>query len=132
MMDGEYLFRLARQKSAESRSVLAATISDLFSEDKGALSERERAMMFDILHKIIHDVEMTVRRRLSEKMADYRDVPRHLISILANDTIEVAYPILSRSLVLQDRDLIEIIQQRTREHQMAIATRPSRSRAWPT
>ena len=128
-MDGEYLFRLARQKSAESRSVLAATISDLFSEDKGALSERERAMMFDILHKIIHDVEMTVRRRLSEKMADYRDVPRHLISILANDTIEVAYPILSRSLVLQDRDLIEIIQQRTREHQMAIATRPSVSEA---
>ena len=49
--------------------------------------------------------------------------PRDLIVELANDQIEVAHPILMGSNVLHDTDLIEIIHQRTLEHQLAIAMR---------
>ena len=43
---------------------------------------------------------------------------------LANDEIEVAHPILVNSEVLKDPELIEIVQHRTMEHQVAIAMRP--------
>ena len=46
-----------------------------------------------------------------------------MIKALANDEIEVAHPILTRSQVLHNLDLIEIIHHRTMEHQLAIAMR---------
>ncbi len=88
-------------------------------------SERERALMLDILHKVVVDVEMSVRKTLSESLADAADAPPALIRLLANDEIEVAYPVLTRSPVLGDTDLIEIVQHRALEHQLAIAMRYS-------
>ncbi|MDD9878435.1 MAG: DUF2336 domain-containing protein [Magnetovibrio sp.] len=43
--------------------------------------------------------------------------------MLANDDIEVAFPILSENAVLHDEQLIEVIRHRTLEHQMAVAIR---------
>jgi len=126
-MDGEYLFRLARQKSAEGRTALAETISDLFHDEGDVLTDRERSLIFDILHKLVHEVEMAVRKVLSERLAELPDAPRPLIAQLANDAFEVAYPILTRSTVLEDEDLIEVITHRTQEHQLAIAQRPGLS-----
>jgi uncharacterized protein (DUF2336 family) len=81
--------------------------------------------MFDILHKVIVDVEMSVRKGLSERLADVEDAPRELIKLLANDAVEVASPVLTRSRVLRDEDLIEVIRHRTLEHQLAVANRLS-------
>ncbi len=47
----------------------------------------------------------------------------HLLKMLANDEIEVAGPVLKKSTVLQDLDLVEVIRNRTIEHQLAIAVR---------
>lgn len=88
-------------------------------------TDRERSLMLDILHKVVVDVEMSVRKTLSESLADVPDAPPALIRLLADDDIEVAYPVLSRSPVLGDSDLIEIIQNRALEHQLAIAMRYS-------
>jgi len=85
--------------------------------------------MFDILHKIISDVESSVRKTLSETIADLEDLPADLAKILANDDVEVAFPILSRSKVLQDVQLIEVIHHRTLEHQLAIAIRSNVSQS---
>jgi uncharacterized protein (DUF2336 family) len=46
---------------------------------------------------------------------------------LANDTISVARPLLFESPVLRDPDLVEIIRQRTQDHQLMIAIRKSLS-----
>lgn len=124
-IDGEYLFELARHKSETERSRLAETVSDLFAERNENLSDRERSLMFDILHRIIHDVEQSVRKTLSERLAAVPDVPRELIRVLANSEIDVAYPILVMSEALCDEDLIEVIRHRTLEHQLAITQRNS-------
>jgi len=87
------------------------------------LNERERALMFDIMHKMVRDAEMAVRRIVSEQLAGVDDAPEELVKLLANDEIEVAYPILRASEVLKDEDLIEVIRHRTLEHQLAIAVR---------
>ena len=122
-VDTEYLLRLARDKSTAGRQELTETMSDLFLGNTRSLSDRERALTYDILSQVIHDVEMAVRRNISEQLAKLPDAPRDLALLLANDDIEVAYPILAFSRVLQDVDLIEVIRHRTLEHQLAIAIR---------
>ncbi len=122
-IDIEDLFRLARQKSVEGRTALAETVSDLFASESQVLTARERALMFDILHRIIRDVEMSVRKRVSAYVAENLDAPGELAGLLANDEIEVAYPVLLKSQVLKDATLVEVIRNRTLEHQLAIAIR---------
>ena len=117
------LLQLARDKSVAGRKTLVSTISDLFSSSETLLSDRERALMNDILTKLIRDFEMRVRRELSEKLASWTQAPKDLILMLANDEIEVARPILLISDVLQDADLIEVIRHRTTQHQLAISMR---------
>ncbi len=124
-MDCEHLLSLAYCSTTRGRTALAETIMDLFSGTEGSLTDRERALMFDILHKIIFDVEMAVRQALSAKLATAPDAPRALISLLANDRVEVAFDILTKSRVLHDEDLIEVIRFRTLEHQLAVAMRYS-------
>jgi len=121
--DLQHLLNLALDKSLEGRRTLTATIGDLFGEEDRVLTERERALMTDILNKLIHECEMAVRRDLSERLAQAPNPPHDLILRLANDEIEVAQPILKRSAVLHDAELIEIIRHRTQQHQLAIAMR---------
>ncbi|MFB3055426.1 MAG: DUF2336 domain-containing protein [Alphaproteobacteria bacterium] len=64
---------------------------------------------------------MSVRRKLANQLAALDNVPHELIVTLANDEIEVAYPILVKSKLLYDTDLIEIIRHRTLQHQLSIA-----------
>ncbi len=119
------LVDLARDKSKQSRSILVAAINDLYSDEEQLLSDNDRAIMLDIIRRLIHEVETSVRRTLAEYLATRADAPADLIATLANDEIEVAHPILVKSDVLKDPELIEIVQHRTMEHQVAIAVRSS-------
>lgn len=121
--DLELLLEMARDKSAAGRQVLMSCISDLFFNRNDVLSDRERALMSDILRQIIHDVEMSVRRQLADRLSKTANAPHDLVIALANDDIEVAHPILLKSDILHDADLVEIIQHRTMQHQLAIAMR---------
>ena len=123
--DLEYLFELARDKTVAGRRMLVATIGDLFFSQHDILSDRERALMTEILRQLIHDVEVSVRRALAERLSEQPLAPHELVIALANDDIEVAHPLLVNSDVLQDLELIEIIRNRTLEHQLAIGIRKS-------
>ncbi|WP_299378524.1 DUF2336 domain-containing protein [uncultured Kiloniella sp.] len=117
------LLSMALDRSVKGREALARTIGHLFSEEEVALSELERALMTDILGKLISDVEQLVRQALSEELAATKTVPHELILMLANDDIEVARPILMNSDILKDQDLVDIIKSRTHQHQLSIALR---------
>ncbi|WP_375593659.1 DUF2336 domain-containing protein [Algihabitans albus] len=119
----DQLLSLARDKSAEGRKLLLDTVTDLFSEEGRVLNEREHALMTDILCKLIRDVEMRVRRELSERLAQRENAPLEIVKLLANDEIEVARPVLVTSCVLRDVDLVEIVRHRTQQHQLSIAMR---------
>ncbi len=123
--DLQFLLDLALDKSLEGRKTLTATIGDLFSKQDKVLTERERALMSEILSKLIRDCEMAVRRDLGERLSKAPNPPHDLIVALANDEIEVAEPILMKSRVLRDTELIRIIRHRTQQHQLAIAMRRS-------
>ncbi|MEE8173598.1 MAG: DUF2336 domain-containing protein [Alphaproteobacteria bacterium] len=121
------LIGLARQKSQAGRNSIFETVQDLFLEKNDSLSDRERALMGDILRHLIYEVEMSVRKDVAERLAKRNDAPRELVLALANDEIEVAHPLLIESTVLHDADLIELVRHRTKAHQLAIAMRRSLS-----
>ena len=53
--DLTFLLRLALDKSVEGRRNLTASLGDLFTDRTSVLTERESALMSDILHKLIRD-----------------------------------------------------------------------------
>ena len=125
--DLDYLYKLARTKTVSGRRALIATIGDLFFSQNQVLTDRERVLMSEILRNLVSEVEVSVRRALADRLAALADAPHDLVLVLANDEIEVAHPLLLQSEVLQDIELIEIIRNRTLEHQLAIAMRKSLS-----
>lgn len=125
--DLQHLLQLALDRSVAGRRALSAALGDMFCDEASVLTERERALMVDILRKLIRECEMAVRRDLGERLARSPDTPSDLILALANDEIEVAEPILMASGVLRDMELVQIIRHRSQQHQLAIAMRRSLS-----
>lgn len=121
------LVDLAHDKSSQGRARLTENITQLFISSEGRLSEQEHAMMADILLKLVATIEKDIRKRLAETFSNSSANIPELHRLLANDDIEVARPILERSKLLRDPDLIEIIRMRTDEHRMAVAIRENLS-----
>lgn len=123
------LLQLALDKSIEGREELTSRIAQLSLEREHMLSDQERDLIFDILDKLIHEFEVPIRKRLSDRLSRNPAAPRALVVALANDDFEVAQPVLLRSTLLSDEELIGIIQHRSRQHQIAIARRRDLSEA---
>jgi uncharacterized protein (DUF2336 family) len=117
------LLALARAREDAARSRLADALGDLIDGRGGRLSDREWWWMTSIIRAILREVEMPVRRRLALSVSRLDGVPRALVRQLANEEIEIALPILQRSRLLADQDLVEVVLNRTREHAVAVARR---------
>jgi uncharacterized protein (DUF2336 family) len=118
----DLLSEIDRDRTLAGRRALVMSAAELFFAD-GDLTDEERGLAIEALRRLIHEVEVSIRRALADRLAAEARAPRELILALADDTIEVAFPILRQSPLLQDRELIDIIQHRTLEHQLAIAMR---------
>ncbi|HEX6980583.1 MAG TPA: DUF2336 domain-containing protein [Alphaproteobacteria bacterium] len=115
------LCRLAERNNPEDRAQLFGELSEIFIQSDQSLVSSERQLMVDVLGTLIHDIEMEIRQDLAKRLAELPSAPRELVVMLANDEIDVARPLLTKSGVLSDPDLIEIVRHRTREHRLAIA-----------
>lgn len=117
------LVALARDGSTAARTRLVAGIGDLMFSDSEPPSEREREIAIDILRHLVREAEVAVRRALALRLAREPKAPHELVVALAKDEISVARTVLTECELLADADLIEIIHQRTLQHQLAIAMR---------
>jgi uncharacterized protein (DUF2336 family) len=117
------VLELAHDRSPEGRAALVAAVSEMFYGGERALDPSERRLMADILKRLIGEVEKSVRKDLAERLADRADAPSDVIWLLANDAAEIAYPVLSRSSLLSDDDLLHVVRKHTLEHRKAIARR---------
>lgn len=125
----ERLLKLAHQRAVDGKGGLAASIAKMCLDSRADLNEEELALTFDILRKLIDQVEVQIRRYIADYLAERIDVPQDLLDFLANDVINVAYPILVHSSQLEDDHLIAIIERNGSAHQMAVAKRPGLSGA---
>ncbi len=118
------LLLLAQDKRPDARAHLATRMGDMIlGTDLGAMSARERELAEEILQRLLHQLEMPIRRSLAERLAQEDVAPRNLIVQLANDRIEVAWPVLLHSGLLDDSELLSVIRSRTMQHRLAIARR---------
>ncbi len=119
----EKLLNLARDRSAEGRAELLDAVGHIYSDGGTGIGARERRLIEDILRRLVGEVERDVRAALAERLADLQSAPKDLIWRLANDDAQVAFPILMRSGLLEDSELIEIVRHKTTGHRLAVAQR---------
>ncbi len=102
---------------ADATSALARAYlhSDLSSDDRAAA---EGAMIM-----LLDDPSPLVRQALAEVFASSQNAPPVIIDALAADQPQVAVPILSRSPLLLEADLIDLVATGRTEAQTAIAGR---------
>lgn len=122
--DVSRLAELAETPGGVRRDEIYLAVASLFRSQDNNLSSRERELMRDILRRLTQQVEMTIRIALAERLADDSNAPHELVLMLADDRIEVARPVLLRSPVLSDADLIRLIAVTAEEHHLAVASRP--------
>ncbi len=123
----EALLDLARAEADQAKSRIADDLSEIIYVDGAPLNERELDIATDILRRLVRETETVVRQRMAERLAKDPKAPHDLVVALANDEFMVARPILSMSAALRDKDLIEILRHKTKQHQLAIAARANLS-----
>jgi uncharacterized protein (DUF2336 family) len=102
---------------AEATSALARAF--LYSD----LTENDRAAAEGAMIMLLDDPSPLVRRALAEVFAGCAGAPPTVVHALANDQPDVAAPILQRSPLLLDADLVEAVAGGEPERQIAIASR---------
>ena len=102
---------------AEATSALARAF--LYSD----LTENDRAAAEGAMIMLLDDPSPLVRRALAEVFAGSENAPPTVVHALANDQPDVAEPILQRSPLLLDADLVEAVASGEAERQTAIASR---------
>ena len=107
---------------AEATSALARAYlhSDLSPDD---LAAAEGAMIM-----LLDDPSPLVRSALAEVFASSQKAPLVIVQALANDQPDVALPIVSRSPLLLEEDLVDLIATGQTDIQVAIASRALLSR----
>jgi uncharacterized protein (DUF2336 family) len=113
----QWVRRAPPGERAEATSALARAYlhSDLSPDDRAAV---EGAMIM-----LLDDPSPLVRRALAEVFASSRKAPRVVVHALAADQPDIAMPLLARSPLLLERDLVDLIATSQPEAQVAIAGR---------
>jgi len=103
---------------AEATSALARAYlhSDLSVDD---LAAAEGAMIM-----LLDDPSPLVRRAMAEVFASSQKAPPVIVHALASDQPEVALPLIERSPLLSDEELIDLVKAGRPSIQIAIAGRP--------
>jgi uncharacterized protein (DUF2336 family) len=118
------LLELAKEGSSEKRRELLRQITDVFLSQPLDRSEKESILFDEIVGAVASDLETQVRIELSRKVADSPGPLRRTARRLSMDDIEVARPVLERSRSLTESDILEVIDQKSQDHMLAVTKRP--------
>jgi uncharacterized protein (DUF2336 family) len=112
--------------SRDRRVETLRRITDLFLTGANRFNDEQINLFDDVLTQLIERIEAKALNELSEQLATVDNAPVEVVRRLAcHDEIDVASPVLSRSLRLTDDDLTEIARTKSQAHLLAIAGRRS-------
>ncbi|MCA3624320.1 MAG: DUF2336 domain-containing protein [Methylobacterium sp.] len=113
-----WIDRAAPRERAEAVDMLARAYLDrTLGEETPEAAEAALTLVLD-------DPDQTVRRALACALADHWLAPRHIVLALAADQPEVGAPLLARSPVLQEADLVDLAAHAEPKALLAMALRP--------
>ncbi len=118
--------QLAAEKTSEKRLALLRGVADLYLSHAVSPTMAEEYLFSEIATSVLRKLQPDERPQVSSRLSDSERVPRSLALALASDAdIAVASPILSRSPVLTEGDIVALAQESNDARLQAIATRPS-------
>jgi uncharacterized protein (DUF2336 family) len=124
----QQLAQLGAEKSSEKRLALLRSVADLYFARAIRPTLAEEYLFTEIANSVMRRLQPAQRPQVSEKLCESDRVPHELALTLASDAnIAVARPILARSPVLTEADILRLAQASSDDHLEAIATRPSLS-----
>ena len=125
--DGQRAFSTFRVLNGDAnvleRDQLFRNMAQLYSYVSDRCDDEQVAQYDEVLCQLAALVEVEARTHVAKLLAPLDRAPGNVVNKLANDTIEVAAPLLEFSNVLSDDDLIEIVTKQSEEHRVAIAGR---------
>lgn len=113
--------RLLHERTDNARAETASKLASHYGSSE--MSDSERAMAEEIFRIMVQDAAVLVRQSLADQLADSGTVPHDVALTLAKDLDEVALPMLQKSTILTDEDLVEIVRASGSNKQIAIAQR---------
>jgi len=117
------LIELARDPGPAARQALSQRITDICLQAPRPLNPQEKEVAGHILIRLSREFETQMRANLAHQLAASPRAPKLLVQALAADEISVSTPIISQSPLLDERDLIEIVMNKTHEHRLCVAMR---------
>ena len=120
----EAILDLAHSRQPGDRDRLLLAVADLCEHSSESGRTEVQSLLSDVFMSLISQVEWEIRRQLAEKLAGAAWAPKDLINYLARDDVEIARPIIARSPLLEDHDLIRLLVEASLEHHIEIARRP--------
>lgn len=105
------------------RDQLFRNMAQLYSYVSDRCDDDQIAQYDEVLCQLAELVEVEARVHVAKLLAPLDRAPGNVVVKLANDTYDVAAPLLEFSNVLSDDDLIDIVTNQTEEHRVAIAGR---------
>lgn len=119
------LIDLAKVRSNDARERLLLGVATLCRAAPPSPGDRAHGILGDIFLTLAKPAERDIRRALAETIADADWAPPALVNMLSLDEIEIARPVLARSPLLKDPDLLRVLVEATMEHQIEVARRPN-------
>lgn len=105
-------------------------LTGLFVDMSPQLNESHVDVFDEVISRLAKEIEFRARVELAERLADVSNAPKRTVRDLAFDSsIEIARPVLERSTRLDEKDLVEIAQQKGQEHLLALSVRRNLSEA---
>ncbi len=120
---------LSVERDAGKRRELLRKVTDLFFITEQQQSDSDRGVFGSVMERVAYELEGEARAELSQRLSSTRFAPHDIVRRLAEDDIEVAKPVLERSKVLSDADLVDIAYARGQDHLMAMTRRETLSAA---
>ncbi len=118
----EYFLEWVETASVAKRTEAASALVRAYLRND--ISTEEREDVEAAITTLLEDPAPSVRFALAEAFGARKQAPRHIISALAADTLDVSIITLSQSPVLHDTELVEFIETSEVDNQIAIACRP--------
>lgn len=127
MEDGQRAFSTFRVLKGDAntleRDQLFRNMAQLYSYVSDRCDDEQVAQYDEVLCQLAELVEVEARTHVAKLLAPLERAPGNVVAKLANDSIDVAAPLLEFSNVLSDDDLIDIVSNQSEEHRIAIAGR---------
>ena len=105
------------------REVLLKITSQYNGSGKERLSEEETEVIEVIFRALAKNADVEIRQILAENIKESRYLPEDIALVLAQDSLEIAGPILQYSPALSDASLLDIIKNTKKMDRLLVIAR---------